>query len=175
MTPSQRVAPIVKEPDPILRRRAVPVSAVTPEIEAFIDTLIETMHAAEGVGLAANQVGSNRDILVASADGKRGRELVLLNAEIVKKSGTLRENEGCLSLPGISAEVTRAARVTARGLDRRGKPVTIQAEGLLARILQHEVDHLRGRLYVDRLARLRRRRILSRYHQLQTQIRQIDL
>lgn len=160
------IAPIVKEPNPILHRKAVPVPKITEEIRKLIDAMIETMHAAEGVGLAANQIGSHWNILVASTDGQRGQELVLINPSILKRSGRDRSPEGCLSVPGVSSEVTRSARVTAAGLNRKGEPVILKAQGLLAKILQHEVDHLEGRLFPERLRFFQRRRLLKKYQAL---------
>ncbi len=169
------IVPIVKEPNKILHQRATEVAQITDEIQTFIDSMIATMHTAEGVGLAANQVGSNRNILVASPDGKRGAELVLINPIIIKQHGRSTSSEGCLSVPGISAEVTRSAVVTARGLNRKGTEVMLEATGLLAKILQHEVDHLRGRLYLDRLRFWRRRRLLNQYKAFADTLKTIDV
>jgi len=155
--------PIVIEPHPILHRKTKPVEELTPAIQRLIDDMIETMHSAPGVGLAANQVGAAWDILVASPDGVRGKELVLLNAHLVEKRGEVVAPEGCLSLPGISASVVRASEVVAEGLDRHGNPVTVKAQGLLARILQHETDHLAGWLYLDRLPHWEKTQLLQRY------------
>ncbi len=160
------ILPIVREPDPILRRKAQIVRNLTPEIRRLIDDMIETLHAAEGVGLAANQVGSPWNILIASADGVRGKELILLNASIARENGQISSPEGCLSLPSLSSDVTRASEVVAQSLDRSGKPQRIEAKGLLARILQHEVDHLQGHLYIDRLPLWERRRLLTKYRSL---------
>ncbi|MBI3616126.1 MAG: peptide deformylase [Candidatus Omnitrophica bacterium] len=157
------IAPIVKEPNPLLHQKAVDVQKITLEIQKLVDTMIETMHAAEGVGLAANQIGSSWNILVASADGKRGKELVLINPAIRKRRGRDLSPEGCLSVPGVSSEVLRSAQVTAAGLTRKGETITVEANGLLAKILQHEVDHLQGHLFLYRLGLLKRRRLLQKY------------
>ena len=167
------IAPILKEPNPLLHQKALDVPKITPEIQKLIDTMIETMHAAEGVGLAANQIGSSWNVLVASADGKRGKELVLINAVILKRSGRDRSPEGCLSLPGVSSDVCRCAQVRAAGLTRKGQPVTIEAEGLMAKILQHETDHLAGHLFLDRLGLLKRRRLLQKYLSLADTLKQV--
>ncbi len=169
------IKPIVKEHDPILHEKAVPVTRITQEIQQLIDTMINTMHAAEGVGLAANQIGSSWNILVASADGKRGKELALINANILERHGRHRSPEGCLSLPGVSAEVRRFTEVTVRGLNREGKQVRIYAQGLLAKILQHEVDHLSGHLFVDRLGLLQRRKVLSQYQKLADALKNVKV
>lgn len=166
---------IVKEPDPRLHRKAVPVSEITAETQHLIDTMIETMVVAQGVGLAANQVGSDLNILVASPDGRRGKEWILINAVIRKRRGKARSPEGCLSVPGVSADLLRAAEVTATGLDRCGKPITVKADGLLAKVLQHEVDHLQGHLFLDRLGRWRRHRLLKEYAKLSATLRHVRL
>ncbi|MBI3332506.1 MAG: peptide deformylase [Candidatus Omnitrophica bacterium] len=169
------ILPVLKEADPLLHRKAVPVAEIDEEIQKLIDSMIETMHVAEGVGLAANQIGSNWNILVASPDGKRGKELVLINGVIVRRRGWDRSPEGCLSLPGISADVLRSARVTATGLNRNGKPITLEAVGLPAKILQHETDHLAGHLFVDRLSFWKRRQLLKRYQAIAATLRQVEL
>ena len=169
------IAPVLKEPNLLLHQKALDVPKITPEIQKLIDTMIETMHAAEGVGLAANQIGSPWNILVASADGKQGKELVLINAVILKRSGRDRSPEGCLSVPGVSSDVSRSAQVRATGLTRKGQPVTIEAQGLLAKILQHETDHLAGHLFLDRLNFLKRRRLLQRYLSLADTLKQVQV
>ena len=169
------IAPIVKEPNPTLHQKAVSVQRITDEIQKLIDTMIETMHAAEGVGLAANQINSHWSILVASPDGQRGKELVLINPSILKRSGRERSPEGCLSVPGVSSEVTRAARVTASGLNRKGEPLTLKAQGLLAKILQHETDHLEGHLFPERVGFFQRRRLIRKYQSLQETLQKIQV
>ena len=169
------ILPIIKEPNPILHRKAELVREMTDPTQRLITDMIETMHVAEGVGLAANQVGSPLNILVASPDGEKGKELVLINADIAKRKGRIRRPEGCLSLPGISAKFSRSAEVTVTGLDRTFKEITLDATGLLAQILQHEIDHLQGHLYVDRLGFWSRRQLLRKYHSLAESLRKIDL
>ena len=169
------VKPIVKEPHPILHQKAHSVRQITEEVQGLIDTMIETMHMTEGVGLAANQNGSRWNILVASPDGHRGRELVLINARIIDRRGKVRSPEGCLSVPGISAELVRAAEVTVQGLDPQGKEQQLQASGLLAKILQHETDHLAGHLYLDRLRFWERKRLLRKYQSLCAAVGKIEL
>ncbi len=169
------IAKIVKEPDPILHRSAKQVKTITPDIENLVGVMIRTMHAARGVGLAANQIGSEWAILVANPDGERGNEIVLINPVIEKRSGKTSSPEGCLSLPGISSEVTRAAQVTVSGLNREGKPVTLEAVQLLAKILQHETDHLGGRLFVDRVSPWKKLKLLKEYESVARTLRQIKL
>ena len=160
------ILPIVKEPNPILHQKALPVKAVTPEIEKLIADMTETMHVAEGVGLAANQVGSRLNILIASADGRKGEELVLINAVIAERKGKALCPEGCLSVPGVSSKVSRATEVVATGMDIALRQVTVEATGLMAQILQHETDHLQGHLYVDRLSFWKKKRLLQKYREL---------
>jgi peptide deformylase len=139
---------IRKGNDPILRQIAKPVPAITKAIEKLLDDMAETMYDAEGIGLAANQIGVAKRLVVIDV----GEGLVeLINPEIIERSGSQRGPEACLSLPGLSGEVTRAQSVTVRALNRRGEEVTIEASGLFARCIQHEVDHLNGILFIDYL------------------------
>ncbi|OGB89512.1 peptide deformylase [candidate division WOR-1 bacterium RIFCSPHIGHO2_01_FULL_53_15] len=139
---------IVKFPDPFLRRQAKPVKKVTPEIVKLIDDMIETMHAAPGVGLAAPQVKKSLRVIVA--DPGSGA-IALVNPKILESSGCQTFTEGCLCLPGVEAPVERASHVKIKGHDRDGQPITITTDGFLATILQHEVDHLDGIVFIDRV------------------------
>ena len=148
---------------PILREETRVVEEVTDELRAFVDDLFETMYAAKGIGLAAPQVGRSERIAVADVDGN---PLVLINPEIVLSEGTQRDEEGCLSIPDIYGDVDRALRVVVRALDRDGKPFEVDAEALLARCLQHEIDHLHGRLFIDYLSIVKRRAALAKWEKL---------
>jgi peptide deformylase len=139
---------ILKFPDPLLRRQAKAVKKITPAIVALIDKMIATMHAAPGVGLAAPQVG--RSIRVIVADIGEG-PIALVNPVILEQAGSQVYTEGCLCLPGVEAPVERAASVKVKGLDRAGQEVIISATELLATVLQHEVDHLEGLVFIDRV------------------------
>ncbi|MBW3625968.1 MAG: peptide deformylase [Armatimonadetes bacterium] len=141
------VRPILEYTHPVLRRKAQRVDAVTGEIRRLIKEMRETMKAASGVGLAAPQVGESLQILVYETEEARG---CLLNPVIEEMHGDQTDVEGCLSIPGLQGEVTRALRIRVKGMDERGKPVTKEAEGYLARVLQHEIDHLNGILFIDR-------------------------
>jgi peptide deformylase len=143
--------------DPVLRQVAAPVREITPEIKQIIADMTETMWHQVGVGLAAPQVGLPHRILVMD-DGKRGVQ-ALINPVIESRSGTVREEEGCLSLPGIFAEVERSRTITVRATDADGKPISFEAGGLKARVVQHELDHLDGVLFIDRLPPVTRDRI----------------
>lgn len=156
--------PILTYPDPRLAEKSTPVEAVTPEIKQLIADMFETMYDAEGVGLAAPQVGVTKRIIVVDC-GTREKEMppplepvnpyAIVNPEILARDGTITWEEGCLSVPGYTDEVERACKVVVKGLDREGKEIRIEAEGLLAVCLQHEIDHLEGVLFVDRLSRLK--------------------
>jgi peptide deformylase len=137
---------------------ARPVQSLNGDLHQLIQDMVETMYAAPGVGLAANQVGSLHRIFVAnpSQDHDPAKLLVLINPELVEGQGELVSEEGCLSIPKFRDEVRRARRVLVRGLDRDGRPIQVEGEDLLARILQHEIDHLNGVLFVDRLSPAKR-------------------
>jgi peptide deformylase len=155
--------PILTYGDPILRQPAKAVADINGDLQQLIDDMVETMYAAPGVGLAANQVGSLRRVFVAnpSEDHDPGRLLVVINPELIESEGEIIAEEGCLSIPEFREDVRRARRVLVRGLDRNERAVEIEGEDLLARILQHELDHLNGILFVDRLSPAKRL-ILSR-------------
>ena len=146
------VLPIRLIGDPVLRQKARPVERVTRRHRKLIEDMRETMYRAPGVGLAANQVGVLERIIVV--DPGDHQFMALINPEIVAVEGTDVDVEGCLSIPGVTGYVERAYRVKVVGLDGRGRPVTVDAEGFLARILQHEVDHLDGILFIDRASRI---------------------
>lgn len=148
---------------PILREETTPVDEVTDELRALIDDMFETMYAAKGIGLAAPQVGRTERIAVVDVDGN---PIVLVNPEIALSEGKTREEEGCLSIPDIYGDVDRAKRVVVRALDRNGNPFEIDAEDLLARCLQHEIDHLHGRLFIDYLSLVKRRAALAKWEKL---------
>jgi peptide deformylase len=150
--------PIVKHGTETLHRPAKPVEQITPEIQTLIDDMIETMYAAPGVGLAAPQVDVPLRLFVVDISiGRRSGELmVFVNPEFVTRDGMQLEEEGCLSVPGFTATVARPASVALKGLDRDGKERTVAATGLLARAFQHEMDHLDGCLFLDRLRGIQR-------------------
>jgi peptide deformylase len=140
-------------PDPVLRQRALPVDLKDPSLPALVADLFETMYAAEGVGLAANQVGLAKRVAVidASAGEDPAAKLVLLNPEILQTIGDVEEEEGCLSFPGMRAKARRGERAKVRAFGLDGLPFEVEAGGLLGKALQHEVDHLNGRLFIDHL------------------------
>jgi peptide deformylase len=154
------ILPVRLYGDPVLRRRAEPVGVVTADIEALIDDMIPTMYDELGIGLAAPQVGIPLRILVA--DEGKGVARVYLNPAIVEQGGTVVAEEGCLSLPGIFADVARSEWVVVEARDRDGTPIRRRAAGLKARVFQHEIDHLNGVLFIDHLDKVTRDRIKRR-------------
>lgn len=145
-------------PEKILSEKAEPITTIDEELVKLADHMAETMYNAPGIGLAATQVGVAKQLLVADIAPRRPESelIVLVNPEIVAAEGELVIEEGCLSVPDYQAEVKRHERVTVRGLDLKGKEVEIEAEGLLAVVLQHEIDHLNGILFIDRISKLKR-------------------
>jgi len=146
--------------DPVLRRKAAPVQEVTPEIEGWLDDMVETMHTEVGIGLAASQVGIELRMLVV--DEGRGSGRAYLNPVIVEEGGEQIGEEGCLSLPGIFADVRRSEWIVVEAMDRKGTPFRRRATGLLSRVLQHEIDHLDGILFIDHISALKRNMILRK-------------
>jgi len=148
------VLPIVKYGNPILRKKLEPVKEITPEIQQIVDDMFETMHDVKGIGLAANQVGLDQQIIVldGAAYYEECEKRALINPEIIEQSGEALMVEGCLSIPGVDGEVARFAEITVKGLDLEGKEVVIKAINMQARIFQHECDHLNGRMYIDRVS-----------------------
>jgi peptide deformylase len=145
---------------PVLRERSAEVSAIDDEVRQFVDDLFETMHAAKGVGLAANQVGVARRVAVVETEDEK---LVLINPVILEAEGRDTAEEGCLSIPKVYADVTRPEKVVLEATDREGNRYTKTLDGLTARAVQHEIDHLDGILFVDHLGLLKRKRILSKW------------
>ena len=150
---------ILEFPDPRLRTKAVPVETVDDELRSLIDDMFETMYAAPGIGLAATQVDVHRRLLVTDVSADKSEPYVLINPEIIAKDGVTVTEEGCLSVPGYYEEVKRAEHIRVRSLDRNGDEVEMEAEGLLAVCIQHEMDHLDGKLFVDYLSEAKRMRI----------------
>jgi len=153
---------ILEFPDPKLRTRAVPVDAVDDSLRRLIDDMFETMYAAPGIGLAATQVDVHRRLLVADVSSEHDEPQVLINPAILEKDGVTVTEEGCLSVPGFYEEVERANHVRVRFLDRDGAEREADFEGMLAVCVQHEMDHLEGRLFVDYLSEAKRQRIRKR-------------
>ncbi len=150
---------ILKYPDPRLREVAKPVAAVTDEIRTLIDDMAETMYESKGCGLAATQLGINHRIFVVdcAAEDEPSDFRVFINAEIIEADGQQTWNEGCLSFPGVTEDIKRAEHVRVRALDRNGQPFELEADGLLAVAIQHELDHLNGVLMIDKLNAVKRR------------------
>ena len=155
---------ILHHPDPRLRQKAKPVTRFDATLQRLIDDMFETMHAAPGVGLAATQVGIALRVAVmdCSRDEKKSESYVMINPEILEQTDAEDVEEGCLSVPGVGDKLKRYRKAKVRALDRNGQSYELEAEGLLAQCIQHEVDHLDGKLYIDRLSAIKRERLLKR-------------
>ena len=153
---------ILEFPDPRLRKVASPVAAVTPDVVKLVRDMAETMYAAPGIGLAATQVDVHKRIVVMDLSETKDQLRVFINPEIVASDGVVETEEGCLSVPGYYDDVTRAARVRVRALNEHGEPFELEAEGLLAVCIQHELDHLVGKVFVDHLSPLKRARLAAK-------------
>lgn len=153
---------ILHFPDPKLRNRAKPVSVVDESVRQLVEDMLETMYGAPGIGLAATQVNDPRRVVVIDISEERDQPLCLINPELLAKEGEEEMDEGCLSVPDVYERVVRAERVRVRALDRDGERFEMEAEGLLAVCIQHELDHLDGKLFIDYLSNLKRQRIKKR-------------
>ena len=162
------IRPILRYGERDLHGRAAEVTAFDDDLQRLVDDMIETMYAAPGIGLAAPQIGVPLRVIVIDLSlGRKGDDLIVMaNPEFVSRDGTQLEEEGCLSAPGFNATVVRPAKAVVKGMDRRGEPITIEAEGLLARAFQHELDHLDGVVFIDRLRGIKRDLIVRRIQKL---------
>ena len=161
--------PIILLPDPVLRLKAATIARVDEGVRKLADDMLETMYAAPGVGLAAPQVGVSQRLIVldVSDDDEVKKPYVMINPEVVTRSAEVNTHEeGCLSMPEVRVEIERPAKVTVRYLDRDGKAQTLDADGLLATCVQHEIDHLEGRLVIDYMSRLKRDMVIRRFKKL---------
>lgn len=157
---------IKRYPEKVLKEKATPITDIDGDVQKLIDDMIETMYAAPGIGLAAPQVGVSKRIIVIDVSVKETEKtplLVLINPEIIRTEGEIESEEGCLSIPGYITTVKRAERVLVSGLNRDGKEILIEGEGLLSRALQHEIDHLNGILFIDRISSIKREFFKKRY------------
>jgi len=159
------VLEIKKFPEKVLKQKTHPVENIDSRIQLLIDDMVETMHSAHGIGLAANQVGISQSLCVLdlSIKDENSKLIVLINPVIVEKEGMIEGEEGCLSIPGYMTTIKRPEKVFVKGHDREGRPVEIESSGLLARALQHEIDHLEGFLFIDRMSPIRREFFKRRY------------
>ena len=157
---------ILEYPDPRLRTQAQPIEQFDDALQQQIDNMFETMYQAPGIGLASTQVDFHYQLIVIDISDNQDSPLVLINPKIVDKKGVEEREEGCLSFPGVYAKVERADQVTVEALDREGKPFTLEADDLLAVCIQHEIDHIEGRLFVDYLSPLKRDRIKKKLKKL---------
>ncbi len=160
------IKPLIILPDPLLSQVSTPIERVDADLQKLADDMLETMYDAPGIGLAAIQVGIARRLLVidVSKEGEEKQPLVIINPEIIKSSDARSVyEEGCLSIPDYYAEVERPAQVTVKSIDRDGKEQVIEADGLLATCLQHEIDHLNGVLFIDHISRLKREMVIKKF------------
>ncbi len=158
---------ILEYPDPRLRTRAEPVTEFNEALQRQIDDMFETMYKAPGIGLASTQVDFHQQLIVIDTSDEKDQPLVLINPKITKETGGEVHEEGCLSFPGVYAKVERAAEIRVEALDREGNPFTLDAHDLLAVCIQHEMDHIQGKLFVDYLSPLKRDRIKKKLKKLQ--------
>jgi peptide deformylase len=150
---------VLRFPDERLRNVAKPITQITPQLQTIIDNMFETMEVEKGVGLAATQVDIHQRLIVIDVSAERDQPIVLINPEIIASEGSQTSKEGCLSVPDQYAKVERAEKVTVKALDREGNEFTLDGEELLSVCIQHEIDHLNGKLFVDYLSPLKRERI----------------
>ncbi|MBB6240960.1 peptide deformylase [Rhodanobacter sp. MP1X3] len=160
---------IIEFPDPRLRTRAEPVTVFDAELKQFVADLFETMYDANGVGLAATQVNVHKRVLVTDMSDERNEPLALINPQILEKAGSQVYQEGCLSFPGLYADVTRALTVKVKAQNVRGEEIIVEVEGPLAVCIQHEMDHLEGKVFVDYLSSLKRNLLLKRLEKARKQ------
>lgn len=166
------VREIKRFPETVLRKKAELVTEINGEMKRLVDDMIETMHSAPGVGLAAPQIGISLQVIVidTSVGEDPDAVLVLLNPEIVSQSGSSLMEEGCLSVPWVAAELERFEKVTISGINLQGEEVEIEAEGLMARVFQHEIDHLNGSLYWDRLGKIKKEQLKREYKKMKSEM-----
>lgn len=161
---------ILQYPDERLHKVAQKVQAVTDDTRELIGDMAETMYAAPGIGLAATQVDVHEQIIVIDISDMHDQLMVLINPELVATSGECDHEEGCLSVPGIYEDVSRAERITVRALNEKGEPFTLEADGLMAVCIQHEMDHLKGKVFVEYLSQLKQTRIRAKLKKLRREI-----
>lgn len=160
---------ILHHPDPRLRKKATAVEGVDDQVRQLLDDMLETMYSAKGIGLAATQINVQKRVVVIDLSEEKNQPLVLINAEILEKSGEVEYEEGCLSVPEYYDKVTRAEKIKVRALNRDGETFELETDGLLAICIQHELDHLEGKLFVDYLSTLKQQRVRKK---LEKQARQ---
>ncbi|MBI0027898.1 peptide deformylase [Gilliamella sp. B14448G11] len=160
------ILPVLRFPDERLRKVAKPVTQFTPELQTIIDNMIETMYAEKGIGLASTQVDIHEQIIVIDVTEDKSQPYVIINPEVISKEGETGIEEGCLSIPDCRGFVPRAEKIKIKALDRDGNPYEIDADDLLAICIQHEMDHLKGKLFIDYLSPLKRQRIEQKMKKL---------
>ncbi|MCF6345846.1 MAG: peptide deformylase [Thiomicrorhabdus sp.] len=160
---------IVLYPDAGLRETCAPIPEMNDTLDKLIDEMLYTMYDAPGIGLAAPQVAVQQRLIVMDVSEKGDQPIVLMNPEIVQSAGSLCWEEGCLSMPGVYATIKRPSEIVVRGMNRDGKPIEFEADELLAVCIQHEIDHLDGKMFIDHLSRLKRTRAIQQFRKLMEQ------
>ncbi|MCF6218274.1 MAG: peptide deformylase [Gammaproteobacteria bacterium] len=160
---------ILTIPDPRLHKVAKPVAAITPKILSLLDDLLATMYQAPGIGLAATQVNIHQRIVVIDISEEKNQPLILINPEIITHDGLMINEEGCLSIPGVYEDVERAENITVKALNRHDEEILLDADGLLSVCIQHEIDHLNGKVFIDHISPLKRRRIKKKLEKIKRQ------
>lgn len=160
---------ITKYGNPVLRKVAEPVTEINDEIKKIVNDMLDTMYASEGVGIAAPQIGISKRIIIVDVhpDEASVKPLILINPEIVEASGEIKEQEGCLSIPDIRSEVKRYERVVVEGLDLDGNKIRVEGTDLLARALQHEIDHINGKLFIDHISKLKQQLLKNQLRKIE--------
>lgn len=160
---------IIYYPDPRLLKPCEAIESITPELRALIDEMFTVMYEANGVGLAAPQIGISKQLAVIDVSESKNEQLCIINPSIIETRGVIRMMEGCLSVPGTYEEVERPEWIKVKAMDQFGKIIEIEAEGVLAECLQHEIEHLAGKLYLDKLSQLKRKRVIEKMKKFQRQ------
>ncbi len=160
---------ILTIPDPRLHKVAKPVAAITPKILSLLDDLLATMYQAPGIGPAATQVNIHQRIVVIDISEEKNQPLILINPEIITHDGLMINEEGCLSIPGVYEDVERAENITVKALNRHDEEILLDADGLLSVCIQHEIDHLNGKVFIDHISPLKRRRIKKKLEKIKRQ------
>ncbi len=160
---------IVLYPDAGLRETCAPIPEMNDELDKLIDDMLYTMYDAPGIGLAAPQVAVQQRLIVMDVSEKGNQPIVLMNPEVIQSAGSLTWEEGCLSMPGIYATIKRPSEILVRGMNREGKMIELEANELLAVCIQHEIDHLDGKMFIDHLSRLKRTRAMQQFRKLMEQ------
>ncbi|MGB9596836.1 MAG: peptide deformylase [Candidatus Poribacteria bacterium] len=166
---------ITKYGNPVLRKVAEPVNEINDEIKKIVNDMLDTMYASEGVGIAAPQIGVSKRIIIIDTNPEDAsvKPLIIINPEIVEASGEIKEQEGCLSIPDVRSEVKRYEHVVVEGLDLEGNKIRVEGTDLLARALQHEIDHINGKLFIDHISKLKQQLIKNQLRKIEQENKEV--